>query len=323
MVHAASRCLANLIRTFVQQGHPESVYPNLYLNSLFRCYVLGELEPEKVKRPPYYTPEVFSIIREAEEGDENTLAITTRGWQMRIMERGVTHQRDVETGMPEIIQTGQEERLKQANWMNIWMLRRKSGLTPDQKSWFFKWTEGLHVNNERLWKIGKIIQSTCDFCDQPDNRSHILHCEFNKRVGQGLQKVLETCTGAPVSEADSDLCDLSLPSSLQLPVLFIFCEVTQQLQRSREKNQTIKIEKMYAEIKAKAEAFLLTKKYGFAHCMICMWLDSFFADERVMVSARPGAAEALPAGRVSPAATRDPAHPHGLSLPVVPRGVGV
>ena len=36
---------------------------------------------------------------------------------------------------------------------------------------------------------------------------------------------------------------------------------------------------MKAEIKAKAEAFLLTKKFGFAHSL---WLDSFFADERVM-----------------------------------------
>ena len=39
---------------------------------------------------------------------------------------------------------------------------------------------------------------------------------------------------------------------------------------------------MKAEIKAKAEAFLLTKKFGFAHSMISLWLDSFFADERVM-----------------------------------------
>ena len=109
---------------------------------------------DRIKRPPYYSLEFFSIIREAEDGGEDTLAITTRGWQKRIMERGVTHQKDVESGLPEIIQTGQEMKLKQANWGNIWLLRRKSGLTPAQKSWLFMWTEGLHVNNERLCKIG-------------------------------------------------------------------------------------------------------------------------------------------------------------------------
>lgn len=322
MVHAASRCKANLIRTFVQQGHTDSIYPSLYLNSLFRCYVLEELEPEKVKRPPYYPPEVFSIIKEAEEAGENTLAITTRGWQKRIMERGVTHQRDAVSGLPEIIQTGQEERLKQANWMNIWMLRRKSGLTPAQKSWLFRWTEGLHVNNERLCKLGKITQPTCDYCDQPDTRSHILHCELNKRVCKGLLQVLETSTGSPVPEAVSDLCDFNLPSSLQLPVLFIFCEVTQQLQLSRENDQAIKIEKMSAEIKAKAEAFLMTKKFKFAYSMVCMWLESFFADTRVNTRQRAAVAVDVPAGRASPAALRDPAHPHGVPLPVSPRGVG-
>ena len=51
-----------------------------------------------------------------EEGHENILAIRARAWQRKVMERGVTHQRDVETGLPEIIPTGQEERLKQANW---------------------------------------------------------------------------------------------------------------------------------------------------------------------------------------------------------------
>ena len=99
MVHAGSRCTANL----VQQGHPGSSFPNLYLNSLFRCYVLGELERDRIKRPPYYSLEFFSIIREAEDGGEDTLAITTRWWQKRIMERGVTHQKDVESGLPEII----------------------------------------------------------------------------------------------------------------------------------------------------------------------------------------------------------------------------
>ena len=120
MVHAGSRCTANL----VQQGHPGSSFPNLYLNSLFRCYVLGELERDRIKRPPYYSLEFFSIIREAEDGGEDTLAITTRGWQKRIMERGVTHQKDVESGLPEIIQTGQEMKLKQANWGNIWLISR-------------------------------------------------------------------------------------------------------------------------------------------------------------------------------------------------------
>ena len=79
---------------------------------------------------------------------------------------------------------------------------------------------------------------------------------------------------------------------------------------------------MNAEIKAKAEAFLMTKKFKFAYSMVCMWLESFFADTRVNTRQRAAVAVDVPAGRASPAALRDPAHPHGVPLPVSPRGVG-
>ena len=271
--------------------------------------MLGELQTDRIKRPPYYSLDFFSIIREAEVGGEDTLSLTTRAWQKRIMERGVTHQRDVESGLPEIIHTGQEVKLRQANWVNIWSLRRKSGLTPAQKSWFFMWTEGLHVNNERLCKIGKTDTPTCDFCDQTDSRTHILNCNFNKRVCQGLQQVLQTSTGAPVSEVDLGVCDLSLPNSLQLPVLFMLCEVTKQLQLSRENKKPIELEKMNAELRAKAGAYLLAKKFGLAHSLVGLWMDAFFADERVLCGPRQGAAAAV---RV----------PHGFNQPAMHRGVG-
>ena len=50
----------------------------------------------------------------------------------------------------------------------------------------------------------------------------------------------------------------------------MLCEVTKQLQSSRENNKTIQLEKMNAEIKAKAGAYLLTKKLGLAHSMVCL-----------------------------------------------------
>lgn len=321
LVHAGSRCMANLIKTFVQQGHPESIYPNLFLNSLYRCYVQGELEPSVVRRPPYYPLELFKIIQEAsEEEHDNILAITTRGWQKRILERGITHQRDEETGLPEVIQTAQEIKLKNANWGNIWMLRRRSGLTPAQKSWFFRWTEGLHVTNERLCKIGKLDLPNCDHCDHPDTRTHILQCGFNKQVGEGLQQVLEISTGGPVSEEDIGSCDLNLPSSLQLPVLFLLCEITKQLQASRDKKQPVRIDRMRAEIIAKAEAFLLSKKFKFAHSMVRLWLDSFFADKRVVPAGMHGAATP-PGSSDNLAVVRGLAHPLGPE-PNKQRGVG-
>ena len=76
---------------------------------------------------------------------------------------------------------------------------------------------------------------------------------------------------------------------------------------------------MNAEIKAKAGAYLLTKKLGLAHSMVCLWLDSFFADERVVSGARQGAAVALLAKHDGPAVVRVPP-PRVLPTPHAPGG---
>ena len=277
LVHAGARAMANLLNCFIQQSHPRSRFPNLYLNSVYRCYVLGELSEDKVKKPPFYSNEFFQFINEARaEWGEDILAITTRGWQQRVLQKGITHQIQEDTGTFEVIRTKQEIRLPQANWISVWLLRRKRGLTQAQKSWLFKFSEGLHVNNERLCKIGKLSEGKCDHCEKEDTRTHIFKCAFNDEVADGFRQVLETASGSPVPEENLGICDFNLPQGLQLPVLFLMAEVGKHLQTSRSKNKRIQLEKMSAEIHASSSAFLKTKKYGFAHEMIQLWLKSFF-----------------------------------------------
>ena len=123
-----------------------------------------------------------------------------------------------------------------------------------------------------------------------------------------------------MSEEDIGICDLNLPSSLQLPVLFLLCEITKQLQASRDKKQPVRIDRMRAEIIAKAEAFLLSKKFKFAHSMVKLWLDSFFADKRVVPAGLHGAATP-PSSSDNLAVVRGPAHPL-VPEPNKQRGVG-
>ena len=128
-----------------------------------------------------------------------------------------------------------------------------------------------------------------------------------------------------MSDEALGVCDLNIPSSLQLPALFMMCEVTKKLQASREDKKPIHPGVLVASLKATAGAFLLTRKFGFAHSMICLWSDSFFADTRVPSATRQGTAEApaQPDNSGSSSAHRAPAHPDGSTLPVVQRGVGV
>ena len=256
--------------------NPNSKHFNLYLNTLFRCYVVEELEEGKVKRPPYYSLEFFEIIKEAMlESHDHILYITTKGWQRRVMERGITHTKDPQTGLPELILTDQETRLREADWLHAWTLRRKLGLSPDQKSWLFKWTNGLLVNNVLLHKLGKLPSDECD-CVEQDSRIHILQCIFSKKINDGILKIIQTCTEHKSSFSDIEILDLNIPVSLQLPALFIFSETLQMVYEARHKKKELQLTKLIASVKAKSEAFLLSKRAAFAHEIVKLWLDTFF-----------------------------------------------
>ena len=203
------------------------------------------------------------------------------------MERGITHTKDPQTGLPELILTEQENRLREADWPHAWILRRKQGLTPDQKSWLFKWSNGLFINNALLHKLGKHPSDKCDFCEEQDSRLHILHCVFSKSINDGILRVIQTCTENKSSPSDIEILDLSIPVSLQLPALFIFSETLQQVYEGRQKKQKIQITKLIATVKAKSEAFLLSKKAAFAHEVVKMWLDAFFTPSLDQVHTQP------------------------------------
>ena len=278
LLHTGARCTANLVKTFIQQAHPNSQHFNLYLNTLFRCYVEEELDKNTLKRPPFYSLDFFEIIKEAiHDSRESILFITTKGWQSRILERGITHSKDPEAGFPELIRTDQEKRLNNADWLHAWNIRRKAGLTPDQKSWLFLWSNGLLINNVKLLKLGKATTDKCDFCDEQDSRLHILYCNHSKTINEGIFKIINSCSDQNVCDADTEILNLDIPTSLQLPAIFIFCEALQQVHECRLKKQPVQISKLIATIKVKSEAFLLSKKLAFAHQVVSMWLDAFFS----------------------------------------------
>ena len=105
VVHAASRCKANLIKTFISQGDPSSQHSNSYLSALFRTHVSQELSADTIKIPSYFSGDFFTTIREVwEEKNGELLGLTTRGWQKILLERGITHVKD-QHGNPVLIET--------------------------------------------------------------------------------------------------------------------------------------------------------------------------------------------------------------------------
>ena len=281
LIHTESRCLANLTRTFIQLSHPYSKYCSLFLNSLFRCYILNELEPGKIKRPPYYTESFFNHIKEAiqDEGLERILSMSTREWQRRLTERSTTHLRDPLSGISDLIHTNLEKSFNNITWPNAWFFRRIQGLTPDQKSWLFLFCNNLLPTNERLNRIGKLQANNCSFCGEIDTRQHILNCPNTIHLVKPLQEIIESCAGSPTSNDHIACFDLSPPSTLRLPLAFISCEILRSVFEYRISSKTLNLNTLGAAIKAASKVFLQSKKYNFANSIVELWVNSFFVPD--------------------------------------------
>ena len=195
--------------------------------------------------------------------------------------------------------------------MNAWSIRRCQGLSPAHKSWLFQFANGLHLNNERLHRIGKTLSPDCDFCEKIDSRCHLIRCEFNKKVGEGFCKVLTECTGQQVDDDKLSICDMDIPNTSVLPALFTMCEVLQQIQESWAKRQPIKIPKMTAQIKAAAKSYQSSKKHSYVYETVLQWMETHFDSIVVVPTTSSGRMTAVQRGT----------HPH-LSEPVESKGVG-
>ena len=277
LVNTAARCTANLLKNFVEQAHPLSHYPNVYLNSLYRSYVTEELVPPAAKRPSFYSIDFFQMIKEAiADNNGDILHISTRGWQKRVLERSITHIRDPATGLPELIKTPQEAQLQESDWVNAWSTIRCQGLSPTHKSLLFQFANGLLVNNERLHKIGKLQSPKCDFCDNADVRCHLFRCEFNSQVGVGLLNLLDECCGRKIVDSDLGICNLPLSSHTRLPALLILCESIKLTQESRSKKQQIVPAKFIAHITATASVYNSAKKHKEVASSVVALLEAHF-----------------------------------------------
>ena len=146
------------------------------------------------------------------------------------------------------------------------------GLSPAQKSWLFEHQNNLHVTNERLHKLGKKNSPNCDFCEEKDVH---LFCSFNKAITSTFRNILEEVCMEKLSPTQLALADFQPPRLSKLAFLFLFCEISVQLQKSRERKKELSNQSLVSSVLAKASVFLQVHRHQSTYDLVSSWLLRF------------------------------------------------
>jgi hypothetical protein len=178
------RAMAMLIHTFLAQAISPRFTINMYYNTLYRWHVLEDRDLPNPGCPPFYSTTFFSIIRDVHENPPlNVNWITVKQWYTILLEKDVTHSCD-DPSAPAVLFTSKvEEKHPDVDMFTSYMLARKFGLAPEQKTFLFKMIQSLLPTRERLSRIGKLPSPACSFCSAPeDNTDHLLTCTQSSAV---------------------------------------------------------------------------------------------------------------------------------------------
>ena len=89
-------------------------------------------------------------------------------------------------------------------------------------------------------------------------------------------EVIEEVTGGTVSDDRLGVLDLQIPSTLQLPLMYLLSETIQSLQVQKQKDRYLKVDHFKAEISAKVKIFSASKKFTQVEVIVNGWLVEHF-----------------------------------------------
>ena len=149
------------------------------------------------------------------------------------------------------------------------------GLSPAQKSWLFEHQNNLYATNERLHKLGKKNSPNCEFCEEKDDRVHLFFCSFNKAITSSFLNILEEACMEKPSPTQLALADFHPPRLARLAFLFLFCEISVQLQKSRVKRKELSSQHLVSSVLAKAGTFQQAHGHQSTYDLVFSWLQTF------------------------------------------------
>ena len=187
LVSVKYKSLAFLIKTFLELAIYPSYINSLYLNVLYRFYILHENLPAPTL-PPYYDQDNFNTIAESRNNSENILSMSVKQWYEYLVKRNISMDFINEEF---VLKPCRAERI-QANvqWDTVWANVRVSAVSNSSKSFAWKLVHDLLPTEKRLSVTSRNISDSCRFGCIGNPCGDIEHCLFwcqmTYEVGQWL-----------------------------------------------------------------------------------------------------------------------------------------
>ena len=132
-----------------------------------------------------------------------------------------------------------------------YMLSRKFGLAPEQKTFLFKMIQSLLPTRERLARIGKVQSPHCTFCSAPeDNTAHLLSCTQATAVTSPLLRCLTDHSEYATPE-NVVLLNIATSESMELPVAWLVSTCLMMVWEDRVAGKVARLSTCQAELQAR------------------------------------------------------------------------
>ena len=249
-----------LVHTFLAQTVSPRFPSNPYYHTLYRWYVLDQHDFPEPARPPYYSLDFFSLIKNVHKNTPLNVAwVSVKEWYQLIMEQGVIQTSEDEDSPPILIASKFEETNQNIESSTSYRLSRKFGLEPEQKSFIFKMLQSLLPTKERLHRVGKVQSPACSFCqDQDDTLDHLISCQYSSEVTQPLLLCVQS-QDRNVTPRDIITLNINTTESMELPVTWLISTCLNFVWEERILGRKARLEPCRAEIIAKAALLKCTK----------------------------------------------------------------
>ena len=181
-------------------------------------------------------------------------------WCKLLLQKEVTHIWENGSDPPEMKLSKLELKFPTADLNSTYARTRLFGLTPEQKSFLFKFTYNLLPTKERLHRVGKSASAHCTFCPTYiDNTEHLFSCVNVSHLMEPLSNCLRIPLGNFTISAVISLNYENL-ESMEFPVIWLLVNVCNHVWDDRMSRKRTTAATMRNELLARVKMLMDTKK---------------------------------------------------------------